>query len=246
MSNSWFRFKRFRVEQGGSAMKVGTDGVLLGAWCRIVPGQRRLLDIGTGTGLIALMAAQRLETCGAESGFRVEALEVDKASAGQARENVEASPWPDAVRVIPESLQDFTAAYTGPGYDHIISNPPYFADSLRCPDPARSTARHTDTLPYPELAACVARLLAPGGIFSVILPPEGMERLTSLLSDKGLYPQRRTPVVPASGLPAIRVLAEFGTELAVVREETLPVSTDDRHDFSEEYKALTRDFYLKF
>ena len=246
MSNSWFRFKRFRIEQGGSAMKVGTDGVLLGAWCRIVPEQRRLLDIGTGTGLIALMAAQRLDACGAESGFQVEALEVDDASARQARENVETSPWPNAVRVIPESLQDFTAAYMGPGYDHIVSNPPYFADSLRCPDPVRSTARHTDTLPYPELAACVARLLAPNGIFSVILPPEGMERLTSLLSDKGLYPRRRTLVIPASGLPAIRILAEFGTELAAIREETLPVSTADRHDFSEKYKALTRDFYLKF
>lgn len=246
MSNSWFRFKQFRIEQSGSAMKVGTDGVLLGAWCRIVPEQRRLLDIGTGTGLIALMAAQRLKACGAESGFRVDALEVDGVSARQAEENVGASPWPDAVRVIPKSLQNFTVAYTGPGYDHIISNPPYFADSLRCPDPARSTARHTDTLPYPELAACVARLLAPTGIFSVILPPDGMDRLTSLLSDEGLHLLRRTEVVPAPELPAIRILAEFGSETVEIQKESLPISTADRNDFSEAYKTLTRDFYLKF
>ena len=247
MSNSWFRFKRFRIEQGGSAMKVGTDGVLLGAWSRIVPEQSRLLDIGTGTGLIALMMAQRREICDAESGFRVEALEIDEASAVQARENVEASPWADAVRVIPESLQHFTARYAGPGYDHIVSNPPYFVDSLRCPDPARSAARHADTLPFHELIDCVSRLLAPEGIFSVILPPEGMECLMALASERGLSLWRRTVVVPAPGLPVKRVLAEFGKKMeGCPVENVLAISTPDRSDFSEEYKTLTRDFYLKF
>ncbi len=246
MSNSWFRFKKFRIEQGGSAMKVGTDGVLLGAWCRIGPEQRRLLDVGTGTGLIALMAAQRLEACGAPDGFRVDALEVDGRSARQAEENVAAGPWPGAVRVIPRSLQDFAREYGGEGYDHIVSNPPYFVDSLRCPDPARSAARHADTLPYPDLAACVGRLLAPGGIFSVILPPDGMEWLTDLAAGEGLYPLRRTAVVPAPGLPVMRVLTEFGTEMAMPCEDTLAVSTADRSGFSEEYRRLTRDFYLKF
>ncbi len=163
-------------------MKVGTDGVLLGAWCRVDPGAvKALLDVGTGTGVIALQLAQRTEGPGAGSGSGsrsssgvgaiVEAVEIDPVAAAQAGRNFEASPWANRLKINAMSLQDFAADPLHRGrFDHIVSNPPYFTDSLASPDPARHTARHADTLPYREFISLCDRLLGPTGRVSVILP----------------------------------------------------------------------------
>ena len=142
-------------------MKVGTDGTLLGAWASL-RSAGTILDIGTGTGLIAIMAAQRSPEA------RITAIDIDADCITQARENVAASPWSDRIEVVHSSLQDFEPAIR---FERIISNPPYFVDSLRSPDAARSTARHTDTLPFAELSQGVSRLLSPTGRFALILPP---------------------------------------------------------------------------
>jgi tRNA1Val (adenine37-N6)-methyltransferase len=238
MPNNHFEFKRFRVEQGGAAMKVGTDGVLLGAWARLEGAERRILDIGTGTGLIALMAAQRCPRA------HIDAPEIDRNAARQARENAANSPWPGRISVHHVSVREF--APDGGPYDHILCNPPFFAGSLKAPDAARSTARHNDTLPFDDLAAVVARLLAPGGRFSVIYPADEAVVFQESASRCGLYPVRRLRVRSTPGGVFFRTLTEYSRRPpAVVEEEELTIETAPlRH--TAEYIALTRDFYLKF
>ena len=148
-----FRFKQFAVRQDRCPMKVGTDGVLLGAWAEVRPGDRRMLDVGTGTGLIALMLAQR-------SAARITAVDVDAECATQAAENFAASPWADRLDAVAVAVQRYDPVER---FDLIVSNPPYYVDSLLSPDEGRNTARHAAGLPFGELAAAVVRLLAPGG-----------------------------------------------------------------------------------
>lgn len=169
MRGKGFTFKQFHIDHSRCAMKVGTDGTLLGAWATL-PTDGSILDIGTGTGLIAIMAAQR------SFGSKITAIDIDEDCVLQARENVSASPWHDRIEVIHSALLDFSPAQK---FDCIISNPPYFIDSQLSPDAARSTARHTATLPFDELVSGVKRLLADDGHFSLILPPPEMERFRS-------------------------------------------------------------------
>ena len=162
MPNPYFAFKQFTVRHDRCAMKVGTDGVLLGAWTDL-SHSRRILDIGTGTGLIALMLAQRCMDA------RITAIDLDSAAVEQAQENIQASPWKDRI----EALQQDICTYHPNGtFDTIVSNPPYFIDSLKCPDGQRSTARHTDTLDADRLIGKVSELLTSDGRFSIILPAE--------------------------------------------------------------------------
>lgn len=218
-------------------MKVGTDGTLLGAWATM-PANGRILDIGTGTGLIAIMAAQR------SSEAKITAIDIDEDCVLQAQENIAASPWPDRIEVIHSALQEFDASEK---FDVIISNPPYFIDSQLSPDAARCTARHTTTLPFNELVTGVRRLLADGGHFSLILPPTEMERFRSAARGV-MFVVRECHVwsTPTSGVR--RIMAEFQaetpTELTVV--EKIIIEEKGRHEYSEEYRTLTRDFYLKF
>ena len=162
MANPFFTFKQFTIRHDRCAMKVGTDGVLLGAWTS-VDHSHRLLDIGTGTGLIALMLAQRCPQA------FITAIDIDAEAVEQARENALSSPWKDRVEVL---LQDICTFPANQQFDTIVSNPPYFIDSLKCPDDQRNTARHTDTLDAERLLASVARLLTDDGRFSIILPAE--------------------------------------------------------------------------
>ena len=141
-----FRFKQFAVRQDRCPMKVGTDGVLLGAWAEVRPGDRRMLDVGTGTGLIALMLAQR-------SAARITAVDVDAECATQAAENFAASPWADRLDAVAVAVQRYDPVER---FDLIVSNPPYYVDSLLSPDEGRNTARHAAGLPFGELAAGVA------------------------------------------------------------------------------------------
>ena len=237
MRGKGFTFKQFHIDHSRCAMKVGTDGTLLGAWATL-PTAGRILDIGTGTGLIAIMAAQRT----AEA--RITAIDIDADCISQARENIKASPWSDRVEVLHSPLQEFTPNDT---FDAIISNPPYFIDSQLPPDAARSTARHTETLPFDELTQGVLRLLAPEGHFALILPPPEMTRFLSASRGR-LYVRRRCEVwsTPTSGVR--RVMAELVTTPPAQPPitETVIIEDSGRHGYSAEYRALTRDFYLKF
>ena len=218
-------------------MKVGTDGVLLGAWAGVRPSDRRMLDIGTGTGLIALMLAQRAP--------KASVIGVDIDDVGQARENADASPWGDRVAFERCAVQEFS---TPELFDLIVSNPPFFVDSLTCPDEGRTAARHAVHLPFDELRDAVLRLLAPAGRFAVILPtPEAARFLTACAGRLALT--RRTDVRTTPRHPAKRALMEFArADAAATAPETseLVVGTGEHECYTPEYRALTRDFYLKF
>ena len=234
MPNPYFSFKQFTVRHDRCAMKVGTDGVLLGAWIDL-NSSRRILDIGTGTGLIALMLAQRC------SDARIIAVDIDSAAVEQAQENIQASPWKNRVEVL---QQDICTYHPHGTFDTIVSNPPYFIDSLKCPDGQRSTARHTDTLDADRLIGKVFELLSPDGSFSIILPAEQTEDLIRVADEKGLYPSRQTWVITRPGLSPKRILMEFRKISTVFQPDELVIELE-RHVYSEEYIALTKEFYLK-
>lgn len=234
MPNPYFSFKQFTVRHDRCAMKVGTDGVLLGAWIDL-NSSRRILDIGTGTGLIALMLAQRC------SDARIIAVDIDSAAVEQAQENIQASPWKNRVEVL---QQDICTYHPHGTFDTIVSNPPYFIDSLKCPDGQRSTARHTDTLDADRLIGKVSELLSPDGSFSIILPAEQTEDLIRVADEKGLYPSRQTRVITRPGLSPKRILMEFRKISTVFQPDELVIELE-RHVYSEEYIALTKEFYLK-
>ena len=238
MANQYFEFKRFRVEQGGASMKVGTDGVLLGAWTP-VDGCTRILDIGTGTGLIALMLAQR------NSHATIDAIEIDASASVQAKANVAQSSWMQRICVKNESLQDYMATPNAI-YDLIVCNPPFFSNSLKSPFHQRNLARHNNSLSLEDLADGVGCLLGNEGRFSVVLPPDQMELLSGLLKQKGLSPEKKMDVVPVPLGDVKRVMALFSNCNVEPFVEELVIESDGRHGYSERYKQLTRDFYLQF
>lgn len=229
-----FRFKQFAVEQDSVAMKVGTDGVLLGAWAECGEA-RRVLDIGTGTGLIALMIAQRSD---AQS---IVGIDIDAAAVECAASNFENSLWPERLTAIKSSAQEY-----GDGtFDLIVSNPPYFVDSLLCPDSRRTVARHTTELTFEQLDSSVCRLLdRERGRFALILPTEQME---SYLAMTKLKVVRRCDVYPLPERAVKRVMVELSFDgVQSATTESLVIENGARGDFSDQYRALTADFYLKF
>lgn len=237
MRGKGFTFKQFHIDHSRCAMKVGTDGTLLGAWAELPP-QGRILDVGTGTGLIAIMAAQRAPEA------RITAIDIDKDCIAQARENVEATQWSARIDVLHKPLQEFDAEES---FDVIISNPPYFVDSLLSPDAARSTARHTETLSFQDLAHGAMRLLKPNGHFALILPPPEMERFLSAARGR-LFISRRCEVwtTPKSG--ARRIMAQLTPQPPAQppQSEKLIIEDCGPQGYSEDYKSLTCEFYLKF
>lgn len=220
-------------------MKVGTDGVLLGAWATVRPTDRRLLDIGTGTGLVAMMLAQRTEACAA----RIVGVDIEPVE--QARENAAASPWADRLSFEQTAVQAYDP---GVRFDLIVSNPPFFVDSLTCPDRGRTTARHAVALPFEELRDAAVRLLAPSGRFAVILPTDEGARFEALA--RGVLALRRcTRVRTVPRREPKRVLLEFEAACGAVAEpsdDCLTIGTGGHESYTAEYRALTRDFYLKF
>ncbi len=234
MSNPFFSFKKFTVYHDRCAMKVGTDGVLLGAWTDITHS-KRILDIGTGTGLIALMLAQRSET------VHITAIDIDQEAVIQASENTNASPWNKRIEVSKKDICAFTSDIL---FDTIVSNPPYFTNSLKCSDIQRNTARHTDTLSAYSLLAKVAELLTSKGRFSVIIPSEQTEEFIQIAEGQGLYPSRLTQIITRPGLSPKRSLMEFRKTAQNIQSDELTIELE-RHVYSEEYIALTKDFYLK-
>ena len=229
-----FRFKQFAVEQEDVAMKVGTDGVLLGAWADC-EGAKCILDIGTGTGVIALQMAQR------NNQAQIHAVEIDEAAAKRARANFDNSPWAERLTVEQTAVQKFSPAEK---FDLIVSNPPYFVDSLLPPDAKRSTARHTHDLTFEELDKAVARLLADNGKFALILPITEFEKYLTLTQ---LHLARRCNVHPIEGGAVKRVMGEFVKHpTAETKHENIAIERGKRGDYTDDYRALTKDFYLKF
>lgn len=235
-----FKFKEFNVVQKRAAMKVGTDGVLLGAWIRLEPWQQAVLDVGTGTGLVALMTAQRT----ADWGTKVVGIDIDRESAAEARYNCDSSPWSERLAVECCALQNYTTTHS---FDHIVSNPPYFVNSLISPDSARTAARHTTELTFEALAAHSARLLSENGLLSVVLPYEAAGDMIVAAARNGLFLCRRCDVGSKPQTPPIRVLLEFGRTTQPTLRESLTIH--DRNGllgYSADYIELTKDFYLKF
>lgn len=228
-----FRFKQFVVRHDRCAMKVGTDGVLLGAWSDVTDACR-VLDVGTGTGLVALMIAQR-------SPAAITALEIDADAVSQAKENVADSPWMDMIEVVE---QDFRTYASNEKFDLIVSNPPYFVDSLLCPEEQRTLARHNGSLRYDELLSGVARLLSAKGRFCVVIPMAASDALLVMAADIGLYPSKQLIVITAPGKQPKRTLIEFVFDPEVICDKKELLLEEKRHQYSPAYIELTREYYL--
>ncbi len=218
-------------------MKVGTDGVLLGAWTLINGKPNSILDIGSGTGLIALQMAQR---CDAEL---IDAIELDEDAYEQCVENFEASPWADRLFCYHAGLDEFVDEIEDT-YDLIISNPPFYSEEVSSGDAARDIARQNDALPFDELLEGVSKLLSPKGVFSVIIPYKKEWNFVALAENFGLFTRRITRVKGNSNSELKRSLLEFGFTKETIVENELIIELE-RHQYTKEYVDLTKEFYLK-
>ena len=247
-----FRFKKFEVVNERSAMKVNTDGVLLGAAMTILPSDRTMLDVGTGTGTIALMAAQRLSSAILNSSSvilnevknpRIDAIDIDEASASEASANFINSPWNSILKAHHLPLEEF-AASAETVYDLIFSNPPYFEDSLTAPDERKSTARHTSAgLSYRDIFEFAKDRLSENGRVSLVLPADQEAALIRYARMCGLYLFRILRVRTVPRKAPSRIIAEFSrTRCAELSEELLTIQ--DEGKYTQEYLSLTGDFYL--
>ena len=235
---SVFRFKKFEVVNERSAMKVNTDGVLLGASMTIRPEDKRLLDIGTGTGTIALMAAQR--SC---AGTRVDAIDIDEASASEAAANFGNSPWSENMMACNMSLDEF-AKETHAMYDLIFSNPPYFEDSLTAPDERKSTARHTsDGLSYRDIFDFASERLVPSGRVSLVLPADQERELCRYARMSGFHLFRILRVRTVPRKAPTRIIAEFARERCDLPSDSI-LTIQNEGKYTQEYLSLTHNFYL--
>jgi tRNA1Val (adenine37-N6)-methyltransferase len=235
MPNSYFNFKHFVINQEGSAFKVGTDGVLLGAYAGI-DGAQTILDIGSGTGLISLMIAQR-------SNANITALEPDYDSYLQTCENVSLSPWSNRISVRNASLQDFDN--DGHKFDLIVTNPPYFQNSLKNPDSRKSSARHNDTLTTGELLTGVMKLMKDDGHLQMILPYVEGNIFIAEAAGSGLYCNNILKIKPLPSAEVRRLILRFSKIQMKPTENFLTIGHGKRHEFTEDYINLTKDFYLK-
>ena len=237
MANNYFRFKGFTIRQEHTAMKVGTDGVLLGSWAP-VPERGRILDVGTGTGLIAIMMAQR-------SGARVTALEIDHDAFLQAKENITNCRWHHRIELIHQSFQDYCNSHPAT-FDAIVSNPPWFRNALRSPHSGRNKARHNKALPWSELLEGTTALLKDSGALSLILPYEQASAFSTEAEKRNLYCTRRMNIRPNIRKAPKRVMMELGFTPEPIHEETIAIEGDQRHRFTPAYRQLTKEFYLYF
>ncbi len=240
-NNVWptatFTFRHFSIRQDNTAMKAGTDGVLLGAWCD-VDGAIQILDIGTGTGLIALMAAQRTENT------IVTAIEIDQDAYHQALENIYNSKYKDRITVINTDFRDYCNS-KHLTFSHIVSNPPFFTETTGSPDKKRMLARQAESLPFDVLIKGVAKLLMPGGKFSVIIPWGEKLDFVRLCALNGLHLCLKTTVISREGREPIRALLTFSNEILPLTQNFLTIRDRDGN-YTMPYKCLTGDFYLKF
>lgn len=236
--NNYFRFKQFTIIQEKSAMKVGIDGVLLGAWATAEsPG--KILDVGTGTGLIALMMAQRFENA------KVDAVEIDDYACAETIYNFEKSPWAERLQLRQTSFQLF-ALNTIEKYDLIVSNPPFYENSVNVKTASRELARNSENLEPGDLFFGVSKLLAENGRFAIVFPFQRLNELRENATKNGLFLSRICKVKPNPEKVSHRILAEFSFQQQPETIDELVIESMIHHDYSEKYRMLTRDFYLRF
>lgn len=233
-----FRFKRFEVAHDRSSLKVGTDAVVLGAAMTLNPGDARLLDIGTGCGVIALMASQRLGDL-AQTECAITGIDIDAESIIEAAQNFAASPWASNLTASCVPLAEYIPVAP---LNLIFSNPPFFENSLKNPDEREMLARHTDALSYRDICAFAARNLAAEGRLSLILPYDAADALKRTAASFGLFPFRMLSIRTTPAKAPKRLLAEFSRSRGPVAEDTLVLQ--DGPARSAQYAALTKDFYL--
>ncbi len=236
MSNNYFKFKQFTVYHDRCAMKVGTDGVLLGAWADFDTCQS-VLDVGTGSGLIALMAAQRNRSA------KITAIEIDSEAARQAKENADNSSFKDRISVLNVSLQEF-AVNRLEKFDAIVSNPPFFTKSLLSPDLKRTDARHAESLTVNELVVLSKKLLSDNGTLSLIYPFAERENILNAAAKENLHLSRETVVFPTPQSLPKRVLLEFSAKKPEKIESNKLIIEAQRHVYTPEFIELAKDFYL--
>lgn len=235
---SLFQFKQFAVKQDQCAMKIGTDGVLLGAWSPIDNNSKLVLDIGTGTGIIALMLAQRSDA------EQIDALEIDENAYEQAVDNFENSPWGDRLFCFHAGLDEFVEEPEDE-YDLIVSNPPFYSEDYRSENEQRDLARFQEAMPFEDLIDAAALLLSENGIFSVIIPYKEEERFIDMCAEVELFPIKVTRVKGSHKTPIVRsLLALKRYELAVLVADELVIEIN-RHEYTDDYIELTKAFYLK-
>ena len=235
--NKPFKFKQFAIQQDRCAMKIGTDGVLLGAWTSLTKNPDTILDIGAGTGLIALMLAQR---SWAET---IDALEIDEDAYEQCVDNFEASPWGDRLFCYHAGLDEFLDDIEDQ-YDLIVSNPPFYSEEVSSGIVSRDIARQNQSLPFDELLAGVSILLANTGVFSTIIPFKEEKQFIELAAKIGLHPKRITRVKGHPTSEIKRSLLQFSFHESELLEDELIIEIE-RHQYTKEYIELTKAFYLK-
>jgi len=234
-----FSFKQFNISQDRCAMKVGTDGVLLGAWAPIFHQPYNILDIGAGTGLIALMLAQR------SSAEQIDAIEIDEDAYEQCVENFEKSNWNDRLFCYHAGLDEYTdELFEEEEYDLIVSNPPFYSENYSSGDEKRDQARFQDALPFDELIESAQALLSNNGIFAVIIPYKEEERFIQLAKSIGLFLLKTTRVKGTIESEIKRSLLAFSRleQTPIIDELIIEI---ERHQYTDDYKELTKDFYLK-
>ncbi|MCU4176338.1 tRNA1(Val) (adenine(37)-N6)-methyltransferase [Carboxylicivirga sp. N1Y90] len=239
MANSYFQFKQFLVNQDKAAMKVGTDGVLLGSWVS-VDNCEEILDVGTGTGLLALMLAQRNQNA------KVSAIDIEPGAVQQADENFKLSPWESRLSVDNITLQAYAKSSTKQ-FDLIICNPPFFKSSLKSSNDNRNLARHNDALPFNQLISCAHKLSCPNGRLAVIIPADLELEFLEQINPYNYNLIRKLNVKPTPKKPIARVLLEFCKgEGKPLQERTIIVEDKGRHAYSDDFKNLMKEFYLNF
>lgn len=235
MANSWFQFQKFRIEQDHCAMKISTDAVLLGSLAN-EENPLKILDIGTGTGVIALMLAQRFPDS------RIQAVEVDPLAASQARENFRESSFASRLEVWEGKFQEFSSIDK---FDLIVSNPPYFPDHLKSSDAKRNLALHNDGLPFGDLVNKVSAILAPDAKFWVILPPRQMLDLEKMARLNGLFPSRKFTIQDNLSKPVIREVVAFEFEEKEIFQNEIQIK-DGSGGFHDSYRKLISGFLLNY
>ena len=234
MPNDYFKFKLFTIEQNDCAMKVGTDGCLLGGWFNCT-GSKRILDIGCGTGLIAIMAAQR---CDAE----ITGIEIDSKAARQARVNADNSPWGNRIEIINGDLLEYTSEKH---FDTIVSNPPYFINSLKCDNTSRTLARHSDSLNSRTFFKKCSEILSKDGRISIVIPCDIIDEWKDAAMEHNLYPTRTTFIRTTPKKAPKRVLIEFGYGTQKESEENILTLEFAHGEYSDDTKKILSKFYLK-
>lgn len=237
MSNT-FCFKQFTIEQNNAAMKVGTDGVLLGSWadCK---NSKMILDIGTGTGLIAIMLAQRFNS-------NIHGIEIDISAYIDAKKNIALCKWENRITVENISLQEYCLKNNNK-FDSIVCNPPYFKDSFKANSTSRNNARHDDNLNLNTLFFHASDLLNHNGSFHIIYPSDRYNDLVTTAGLHNLFPNKELYIKPTPDKPHKRIIISFSKYKSLnTQSSTLVIEDNGRHQYSDEYKELTKDFYLNF